>query len=502
MTGIHFIKEANVVRIENRLKKLACFIMVALSFFSLVFFSTEVIAAADLNQNAEKDEIPFTTDPTNHHAGSEQLSSSELDDGQIIYKTYQFETLSYAPAPAPCDADCDSNFQPHYKPEPAPLPGDPTQPLTSSLAPVNNPTMWPYSPTVRLLSLWPSGDTTLCSGMLVGAKHMLTAASCVFTHSSALCAAGQEACWVEDLEITPAYHQELAPLGKTGFQTIQTWTNWTIQENYDYDIAAIELDSPLGAYIGWLGYGYDTQLTMDLSFDSTSYPGDAPFGGEQMFGQNVELAALDEHCLIRSGEDVPGQIGAAIYTKGSDYIIYGVLSRSSEQGIIYTRLTYEKYDAIRTFIDEGLPKNDFDLFIFNVNAVPARARPGQTLTYLNFYLYNHASESAEIDNEILTVYLSADPVFTEDDQILTSFPMTLTFEAGQGERIIVPLPIELPGEIHGPGPLGGIYYLGVALPSGFVDAKQENNQSSGLQAQPIWIYDSDNLHFNFPVFRH
>ena len=221
-----------------------------------------------------------------------------------------------------------------------------------------------------------------------------------------------------------------------------------------------------------------------------------------MCGQKIELTDVDEHWLIRSSEDVSGQIGAAIYTKDSDYIIYGVLSRNSEQGIIYTRLTYEKYDAIRTFIDEGLPKKVFDLSLFNVNAVPARARPGQTLSNLNFYIYNHASQSAEIDDEMVTVYLSADPVITEDDQILMSYPLALAYGAGQGERIIVPLPIELPDEIHGPGPLGGIYYLGVALPSGFKDANQENNQSNGVQAQPIWIYDSDNLHFNFPVFRH
>ncbi len=434
-------------------------------------------------------------------------AQSPSDDGepsqenQLIYKLFSGDTYT-APLPPPCEA-CIEGHTDYFKPDIEP-PGEHKYLMGGpDWVEVSAPLMWPFSPTVKIRSHWPVGEPTECSGMLVDARYILTAAQCVYTHSPERCPAGDDACWVEDLEVIPAYADGNEPLGKSGFSTIMTWTAWTEAQNFEFDLAAIQLRYPIGGYNGWMGVGFDLNNSLFTEFEVTSmsYPQNPPFYGEIMYlweGSFTDAATSDE-ILYFDGSGDPGQSGAA-YNRNNG-ITYGVFSHNDPVlGAAVTRITYQKYDALRTFIEEGMPKGEADLSVFNVRATPSWMFPGETLHSLDFYVYNHADTDLEWDACHFDIYLSTDNLITPEDTWLGTVTYTGSIPGSSGFRLSVApesLP-SLPETIHGPGPLGGVYYLGVI--STLSDANETNNRSDYYQPKPIWINDSDNSTYFFPIW--
>ena len=422
-------------------------------------------------------------------------------ENRLIYKHFAGD-IDFGSLSAHCE-DCNEGYIPHFKPD-IEQPGEHRY-LTDGpdWVEVSAPLMWPFSATVKVRSHWPVGEPTDCSGMLVDARYILTAAQCVYTHSSERCLAGDDACWVEDLEGIPTYADGNEPLGKSGFSTIMTWTAWTEAQNFDFDLAAVQLRYPIGGYTGWMGVGFatDNDLFTEFEITSMSYPLDPPFYGEIMYlweGSFTDATTSDE-ILYFDGSGDPGQSGAA-YNRNNG-ITYGVFSHNDPiLGAAVTRITYQKFDALRTFIEEGTPKGEPDLSIFNVQATPSWMFPGETLHSLDFYVYNHANTDLGWATYTFDIYLSTDNLITPEDALLGNVTYTGSIPGSSGFRLSVApesLP-SLPETIHGPGPLGGVYYLGVI--STLSDANETNNRSDYYQPKPIWINDSDNSTYFFPIW--
>jgi V8-like Glu-specific endopeptidase len=199
--------------------------------------------------------------------------------------------------------------------------------------------------------------------MLVQALTLVTAGQCVYTHQADLCPVGEESCWVDDLEAIPAYADGEDPYGKSGYQTILTWTAWTEAENSAHDLAAVQLRYPIGAPLGWLGIGFtaDDSFFLNNEFTSTSYPDSAPFNGETMAEWTGDFSKVEMDMLYIDETCDSGQAGASYY--GADGIVYGVLSNpDANDDAIITRITYDKFAAIREFIELGLSKHDHYYF--------------------------------------------------------------------------------------------------------------------------------------------
>lgn len=427
-------------------------------------------------------------------------ASHTLSPGNhLVYKDYGVDDVYLDILPPPCDpsdpdAACNSDSMPYYKP---------ADYLSSRTPRVERDShRWPSSPSVKLRSHWPSGEVSDCSGMLIDAKFVLSAAGCVFSHTPERCLPEDSSCWVADVEVIPAYDQGTFPYGKSGYQTILSWTAFTDDQDPAYNLAVIELRYPIGAGSGWLGVGFNTDdvFFTTQSFNRSAYPHTAPHNGETLSLWEGDLV-IDENSSERlyhpEGED-PGCLGAAYYP--GDYIAYGILSHyDAHQGAGVLRLDYPKFSAIRTFIEEGKPKDEGDLAVFNVQVEPRWNLPGQRLTRLDFTVYNHSTQSMAMSDYSAAIYLSEDNLITPADTLLGSLHFTAAFPAGTGLRLSAPSEfVQLPSEIYGNQINGGIFYVGILLTPD--DNFPVNNRTDLFQPAPIWINNSDNIHYFFPFW--
>ncbi|MFW5713771.1 MAG: trypsin-like serine peptidase [Brevefilum sp.] len=225
----------------------------------------------------------------------------------------------------------------YYKPDPSPTP------------------IWPASPTAKIIATWPAGETSECSGMLVDSAVALTAGHCVYTHTAEFCN-DEESCWVSELTLYLNYGT--SDVQESSFTQLLTWTAWTENQDYKYDIAGIKLDQLLGNSVGWLGFGYnnDDQFFPNKTFEHTSYADNmlTPWSGM--------VTAIDEHQFYTDGASNYGQAGAGLHSNDYFHIIYSVLSHKIDEDETitgHTRITPDKFFALRDWINGGIKKKNF-----------------------------------------------------------------------------------------------------------------------------------------------
>lgn len=324
---------------------------------------------------------------------------------------------------------------------------------------INNPNSLPYRPVVKI------GNVT---GVLIDPYHILTAGHVISFNSG-----------MGTTKVTAGYDNGTEPYGAAYPVLVYLLSNYSSTSSTDLGI--IKLDRPIGALVGWDGYGFNSDNSYFKSgyFFNPSYPSASPYNGMAMFNwKNIfDTVFTDFMYSFRSGYS--GMSGSpAILPSGGNYVVSGVLVSS---GIKFNRITATKYDAINTVLNLNTP-DGFDMIPLGVDGYPKKVKSGSSMDSISLAVLNYSKESRSNQEVTINVYISNDSIVTQSDDLIGTYTKTVNLSSKNSE--IVKIQSGLP-VINKPE---GTYWIG-AIISG--DNTTTNNTTGRYDVSKIKVTGSD-----------
>jgi V8-like Glu-specific endopeptidase len=204
---------------------------------------------------------------------------------------------------------------------------------------------------VKQAGLLEIGTMGSCSAALIGPRTILTAGHCVHE--------GAGGDWYSGFRFYPG---RISSDISSASSSYYTWSNamsfvgWTVDGNYDWDIALIQLSS--SPNIGYISMGYDTSINDDWYVYSKGYPGDKNYGSMWSTSDYIYKAYTNQ-LWTDDSDTYYGHSGAPWYAYPS-YLTYPrIFAAHSGFGTYngtpynrHTRITSTKFTAFCTWIND------------------------------------------------------------------------------------------------------------------------------------------------------
>ncbi|BDA51220.1 probable glutamyl endopeptidase [Coccomyxa sp. Obi] len=237
---------------------------------------------------------------------------------------------------------------------------------------VTNTVQFPFSAVGELTGQLGTSNRGLeCTGTLIGPKHVVTAAHCVYDINDSHQ-------YVASINFAPGQNGNAQPYGQLEWSSVRVLSQFTSQASYtptamDYDFALITLKDS-GASAGYMGMDYGNGGTVTLNLTTAGYPGEKPpgtmweslcaninidyTGNQGVFNeidqcQGNRCANILQHTCLSSN----GQSGSSMWDNSQRIraILTGKVSTSDNQDInVGTKINAFVYNTLAQWYNEDL----------------------------------------------------------------------------------------------------------------------------------------------------
>jgi V8-like Glu-specific endopeptidase len=355
---------------------------------------------------------------------------------------------------------------------------------------VKKTTDFPWRAVAKLEMTFPSGNTFMGSGAIIGQFHILTAGHCVYD--------AEEGGWATEMRVWMGQNGSRRPYGGAWATYFRTNTGWTDYADPEYDWALVTLDRRVGKKTGWLGYGYNSNdaYFAGRKVTSAGYPGDRDYGAN-MYRVSGPVDHASTMQLFYNGtmDTYGGQSGSGVwvYTKSHGRVVYGIHAYGGSDYNKATRITQERFESINRWKkadnNQQSPTDRADLTDYDgwfgtshSQISTALARAGDAFKASAEVLNNGTARAGAFQ---VAFYVSTDEVISKSDRFLGSvnvrslpeFASTTATWSGQLPKDLSP----------------GTYYVGWVIDSAGKQAEFSEDDNTGFAPRRLTITGSSHV---------
>ncbi|MCO8145596.1 trypsin-like serine protease [Rhodovulum tesquicola] len=221
---------------------------------------------------------------------------------------------------------------------------------------VNDTTGFPERAIVQILFRNAFGGTSLCSGMMVSADTVLTAAHCI--HGGTVFGRAYSA-----YRVLPGRNRAATPFGECGVRRAHVLQGWTAatsaEEARDYDLGALKLDCRVGEATGWAGVRVLDEAELGAVTVVQGYAADKAPPGRQWVSTD-SLRILRDLKGFYLNDTYGGTSGSPVFLGADRAVLVGVHTNGLHgeepwaSHNAFTRITPERMRRIAEWIaDQG-----------------------------------------------------------------------------------------------------------------------------------------------------